>query len=55
MIRIRYLTPGSIADLIVKTAEEQMMARLACKRPCETLSNRHADLAAKPQKKWRRR
>jgi len=55
VIRIRYLTPGSLAGLVVKTAEEQMAARVVCKPPCEAFGNAHRVLNAKSQKKWQRR
>lgn len=35
MIRIRHLTPATVASLVVQSAEEQLAARLLCKQPCE--------------------
>lgn len=32
MIRIRFLTPGSLANLVVKNAEQQLASRLVCKQ-----------------------
>lgn len=40
MIRIRFLTPGSLANLLVKTAEEQMASRLVCKQSYDAFRQR---------------
>jgi hypothetical protein len=51
MIRIRFLTSGSLATLLVKTAEEQMASRLACKQPYEAFPHRGKLLVPKGQEK----
>ncbi|MCF8466472.1 MAG: hypothetical protein K9G33_03645 [Sneathiella sp.] len=55
MIRIRYLTPGSLAMLVVKAAEEQMAARLVCKPPYEAFGKNQFPNPAINQEKRRHR
>ena len=55
MIRIRYLTPGSLAKLVVKAAEEQMAARLVCKPPYEAFGQNQLSNPVTGQEKRRPR
>jgi hypothetical protein len=53
MIRIRNLTPTSIASLVVQSAEEQLASRAQCKRTHEIYREPQILLLTESQKERR--